>query len=217
MHHPSNAVHPAVKVCGLFRGLLVRDACIYCSYLGDTASAAGWCILQACITLYLNLKKNTSRWHELHLHNDILISSLFIITLVVIVRVVIHSAAVQATGNKVNRQGQKSVQMFPGNKMFLCVESSNSIPIAFKSCPLHNCSNVTGQRDSGRERCLHWPYRKNSKLPCSVHRAGVKFIDESRVNVSLKEEMIESVRRAAASPIHETGERLMRKPFRTLL
>lgn len=50
---------------------------------------------------------------------------------------VIHSAAVQATGNEVNRQGQKSVQMFPGNKMILCVESSNSIQIAFKSCPLY--------------------------------------------------------------------------------
>ena len=52
-------------------------------------------------------KNHTSRWYELHLHNDILISSLFIIALVVTVRVVIQSAAVQATGNKVNRQGQK--------------------------------------------------------------------------------------------------------------
>lgn len=110
-----------------------------------------------------SIKKNTSRWYELHLHNYVLISSLFIITLVVIIRAVIHSAAVQATGNKVNRQGQKSVQMFPGNKMFLCVESSNSISIAFKSCPLHNCSYVTGQKDSVRDRFSNWPYVKIQK------------------------------------------------------
>ena len=48
--------------------------------------------------------KNSSRWYELELHNDILISSLFFIILIVVVReeplrVAIHWAAVQyATG-----------------------------------------------------------------------------------------------------------------------
>lgn len=84
--------------------------------------------LLSALTSY---SKQTRGWHALNLHNCILISSLLPINLVAIVRAAIRSAAVQAAGNKVNRQGQKSVQMFPGNKMFLSVESSNSIPVAF--------------------------------------------------------------------------------------
>ena len=108
----------------------------------------------------------TSRWYELHLHNDIVILSLFIITLVVIVRVVIHLAVAQATGSKMNRQGQKSAQMFPGNEMLLCVESSNSMQIAFKSCPLHNYSYGTRQKGSVKGQFLKGPYSETYEVFC---------------------------------------------------
>lgn len=55
-------------------------------------------LLQALKSITIKLK-HTSRWYELHLHNYIQILSLCITTLFVIVRAVIHSAAVQTTGN----------------------------------------------------------------------------------------------------------------------
>lgn len=50
-----------------------------------------------------------------------------------------------SSSRQVNRQGQKSVQMFPGNQIFLCVESSNSSQLLLKVAH-YICGDVSRQK-----------------------------------------------------------------------
>lgn len=106
------------------------------------------------------------------------------------------------SSRQVNRQGQKTVQMFPGNQIFLCVESSNSIPIAFKSCPLHmqwckqakklqpemNFSNWQNEKPLGEKNHQHHQQQQKNNY-YAPHACSI-FIDSLKANVSLKQERI---------------------------
>lgn len=81
----------------------------------------------------------------MHLHNDIVILSLFIITLLVIVRVVIHSAAVQAA--KWIGWVKILLKCFLATRCFSVLKAV----IAFKSYQLHNYRYVTGLKKKKRE------------------------------------------------------------------